>query len=110
MKEETNRIISNLYEDKISGQISQDTFSMLLQKYENQKKMYENELQRYKREELNNIEASNINKDEFEIIMKEILEFKEINQESKSLLFKLIDKIIIDDKDIMIKYKFNILA
>ena len=110
MKEETNRIISNLYEDKISGQISQDTFSMLLQKYENQKKMYENELQRYKREELNNIEASNINKDEFETIMKEILEFKEINQESKSLLFKLIDKIIIDDKDIMIKYKFNILA
>ena len=36
-KEVANRIISNLYEDKISGQISQDTFSMLIQKYEKQK-------------------------------------------------------------------------
>lgn len=83
---------------------------MLIQKYENQKKMYEKEIQRYKKEETDGNEISNINKEEFETIMNEILEFKEINQESKSLLFKLIDKIIIDDKDIKIKYKFDILA
>lgn len=110
MIEETNRIISNLYEDKISGQISQDTFSMLMQKYENQKKMYEDEIKRYKEEELGDSEISNINKEEFETTMKEMLEFKEINQENKSLIFKLIDKIIIDDKDVMIKYKFDISA
>lgn len=110
MIEETNKIISNLYEDKISGQISQDTFSMLMQKYENQKKMYEDEIKRYKEEELGDSEISNINKEEFETTMKEMLEFKEINQENKSLIFKLIDKIIIDDKDVMIKYKFDISA
>lgn len=110
MIEDTNKIISSLYEDKISGQISQDTFSMLMQKYETQKKTYEKEIQRYKKEEIKENSINNIDKEECEKIMNEILEFKEINQECKSLLFKLIDKIIIDDKDITIKYKFNILA
>lgn len=110
MIEDTNKIISSLYEDKISGQISQDTFSMLMQKYENQKKTYEKEIQRYKKEEIKENSINNIDKDECEKIMNEILEFKEINQECKSLLFKLIDKIVIDDKDITIKYKFNISA
>ena len=110
MIEEANKIISSLYEDKISRQISQDTFSMLIQKYENQKKTYEKEIQRYKKEEIEEKGIKKLNKDECEKIMKEILEFKEINQESKSLLFKLIDKIIIDDKDIIIKYKFNMSA
>lgn len=110
MIEETNRIISNLYEDKISGQISQDTFSMLMQKYEKQKKMYEKETQRCKNEVIEDDKITNINKEEFETIMRELLEFKEINQKNKSLIFKLIDKIIIDDKDIQIKYKFNVLA
>lgn len=110
MIEEANKIISSLYEDKISGQISQDTFSMLIQKYENQKKTYEKEIQIYQKEEIEENSIKKLNKDECEKIMKEILEFKEINQESKSLLFKLIDKIIIDDKDIIIKYKFNMSA
>ena len=110
MIEETNKIISNLYEDKISGHISQDTFSMLIQKYENQKKNYEKEIQRFKNQETQDNNIDKINKDECEKIMNEILNFTEINQESKSLLFKLIDKIIIDDKDITIKYKFNITA
>lgn len=110
MIEETNEKIGSLYEDKISGQISQDTFSMLIQKYENQKKTYEKEIQRYKKEEIKEKSINNIDKDECEKIMNEILEFKEINQECKSLLFKLIDKIIINDKDITIKYKFNISA
>lgn len=108
MKEETNRIISNLYEDKISGQISQDTFSMLIKKYESQKEKYEKEIQRHKKEQLKDNEISDITKEEFENTMRSILEFNEINQENKGLLFKLIDKIIIEDKDIKIKYKFNI--
>ena len=39
--------------------------------------------------------------------MKELLKFDTINEENKSLVFKLIDKIIIDDDIINIKYKFN---
>ena len=108
MIEDDNKIIRSLYEDKITGQISQETFFMLIQKYENQKKTYEKEIQKYKKVEIEENTIKKLNKDEWEKIMKEIFEFKEINQESKSLLFKLIDKIIIDDKDIIIKYKFNI--
>lgn len=83
---------------------------MLMKKYEKQKKEYEKEIQKHEREKSDNIENNNINREEFETIMKNILEFKEINQENKSLVFKLIDKIIIDDKDINIKYKFDISA
>ena len=39
--------------------------------------------------------------------MKNLLEFDTINEENKSLVFKLIDKIIIDDDKINISYKFN---
>ena len=39
--------------------------------------------------------------------MIKLLEFDTINEENKSLVFKLIDKIIIDDDKINISYKFN---
>ena len=40
--------------------------------------------------------------------MKKLLKFDEINEENKGILFKLIDKIIIKNKEIVIQYKFNI--
>ena len=40
-------------------------------------------------------------------VMNEILKFDSINEENITLVFKLIDKIIIDDKKIIIQYKFN---
>lgn len=48
-----------------------------------------------------------INREEFSIIMNELLKFDTITEENKSIVFKLIDKIIIDDRNINIKYKFK---
>lgn len=49
-----------------------------------------------------------ISREQFLIIMNEILKFDTITEENKSIVFKLIDKIIIDDRNISIKYKFKI--
>lgn len=49
----------------------------------------------------------NLDTKQYKKMIKEALEFDTINEENKSLVFKLIDKIIIDDDKINIKYKFN---
>lgn len=105
-KEKVNRIISNLYEDKINGILSQDTFIILLRKYEKEKKEYDNNLKKAKMKIQKDDEG--ISKEEFSIIMNELLKFDIITEENKSIVFKLIDKIIIDDRNISIKYKFKI--
>ncbi len=100
-------MISSLYEDKIAGIITQETFSELVKNYEKQKQELNNEIVEVERKQrnVNDIEASN---KEFENTMKKILEFEEINEENKSLVFKLIDKIIIGENIININYKFDI--
>lgn len=100
-------MISSLYEDKIAGIITQETFSELAKNYEKQKQELNNEILEFERKQrnFNDIDASN---KEFENTMKKILEFEEINDENKSLVFKLIDKIIIGENIININYKFDI--
>lgn len=105
-KEEVNRIISNLYEDKINGVLSQDTFIILLRKYEKEKKEYDKNLRKAKMKTEKDNEG--ITTEQMSIIMNELLKFDTITQENKSIVFKLIDKIIIDDRNISIKYKFKI--
>ena len=97
-----------MYDDKILGQISNNTFGMLMQNYEKQKKKYKDEIQEYKNKEISSNEINNMDRNEFEESMNKVLRFTEINQDSKSLIFKLIDRITIDNKDVTIKYKFNI--
>lgn len=53
------------------------------------------------------MQDSKLTSKELEETMKQLLKFDTINEENKSLVFKLIDKIIIDDDKITIKYKFN---
>ena len=105
-KEEVNRIISNLYEDKINGILSQDTFIILLRKYEKEKKEYDKNLRNAKIKTEKDDEG--ISGEQFSVIMNQLLKFDRITEENKSIVFKLIDKIIIDDKNISIKYKFKI--
>ena len=100
--QEINKLISNLYEDKISGIISQDTFSSLINKYEEQKQQLEIDIKKHE------IYIPNITK--YNDLIKELLNFNEINDENISLVFKLINKIIIDDKNISINYKFSLSA
>lgn len=54
-----------------------------------------------------NTQELKLNHRQLEKAMKQLLNFYTINEENKSLVFKLIDKIIIDDNKITIKYKFN---
>ena len=104
-KEEVNRIISNLYEDKINGVLSQDTFIILLRKYEKEKKEYDKNLRKAKMKTEKDNEG--ISREQFSMIMNQLLKFDTITEENKSIVFKLIDKIIIDDRNISIKYKFK---
>lgn len=105
-KEEVDRIISNLYEDKINRVLSQDTFIILLRKYEKEKKEHEKNLRKAKMKTEKDSEG--ISREQFSIIMNELLKFDTITEDNKSIVFKLIDKIIIDDRNISIKYKFKI--
>lgn len=109
-KEELNKMISNLYEDRLSGLISQDTFNNLVRNYEMQKKECDKKLDTFRREQNNTIDEKNISNENLKETMKELLTFNNINEENKSILFKLIDKIIIHDRNVSIKYKFNIPA
>lgn len=104
-KQEIDKLISNLYEDKITGIISQDTFSNLINKYEKQKQQLEIKIKRYEIKKIDDTKITQ-NKD----FIKEILELNELNDENISLVFKLINKIIIDDKNININYRFDISA
>lgn len=103
-KEELNKAISSLYEDKIEGNISIETFKLLIAKYEKQKKQLNSEISLLSKAKENTQE---FNPKQVEKTMKELLKFDTINEENKSLVFKLIDKIIIDNDKINIKYKFN---
>ena len=101
-KREIDKLISNLYEDKISRIISQDTFSNLINKYEEQKQQLEIEIKRYKID----VPRTTQNSD----LIKELLEFNKLNDENISLVFKVVDKIVIDDKNVNINYKFSLSA
>lgn len=106
-KEETDRLISNIYEDKIAGIISQDTFSKLISKYEEMKMELDKQIEEIKRIEEGTLKNNNATREEFENIMKQILSFETINENNRSLVFKLIDRIVIDDNIVKVKYKFN---
>lgn len=103
-KEEINKTISSLYEDKIGGTISIETFKILLAKYEKQQKQLNSDISLLSKAKEN---AQEISPKDLQETMKELLKFDTINEENKSLVFKLIDKIIIDDDKINISYKFN---
>ena len=109
-KENISKIISNLYEDRAFGTISMDTFKSLIKKYEEQKKGYIAKLELLTKKQKDVNCEIKIDQKEIKNIMKKILSFNEINDDNKSLVFKLIDRIIIDNKDILIQYKFDISA
>lgn len=103
-KEELNKTISSLYEDKIEGTISIETFKVLIAKFEKQQKQLDSKISLFSKSKENTQE---FNPKQLEETMRELLKFDTINEENKSLVFKLIDKIIIDDDKINISYKFN---
>lgn len=106
-KEEQNKKIVNLYEDKISGRISIETFEMLIKKFEIEKKEIEKKIEELE-ETKNNEDKQFLDNKTIKVLMKELIRFNTITENNISLVFKLIDKIIIDDKNIKINYKFKL--
>ena len=109
-KESIDKIIAGLYEDKVSGVIGIDTFKNLIRKYEDEKKECDTKLKLLEDKQNNIISKPTTDEKQIKEIAEKLLTFDEINEENKSLVFKLIDKIVIDDKNISIKYKFEIPA
>lgn len=103
-KDEIHRTIANLYEDKISGDISIETFKLLIAKYEKQKRDLEKKIEQIQKNDEN---VPELDLKQIKETMERLLEFDTINEGNRSLVLKLIDKIIIDDDKIDIKYKFN---
>ncbi len=102
------KLINKLYEDKISGIISEDTFAVLIKNYENEKLRYEEKIKQFNKEKYNVTQEALEEKIKAENYMKELIKFDNINYDNRSLVFKLIDKIIIDDRTITINYKFKL--
>ena len=103
-KEEQNKKIVNLYEDKISGRISIETFEMLIKAFENEKKEIDKKIKEVEKKQ-NNEDKQILDNNTIKILMKELISFNTISEDNISLVFKLIDRIIIDDRDIKINYK-----
>ncbi len=108
-KEDLCKIISNLYEDKLSGTISLDMFTDLIKKYECHKKECIQKLETLEKKQEIEKSIIDIKSEKIKNIVKDILAFNEINENNKSLVFKLIDKIVIYDNDISIHYKFSLM-
>ena len=106
-KEEQNKKIVNLYEDKISSRISIETFEMLIKKFEIEKKEIEKKIEELE-ETKNNEDKQTLDNKTIKALMKELIKFDSITENNISLVFKLIDKIIIDDKNIKVNYKFKL--
>lgn len=101
MKKNLN-YIDKIYEDKLNGEITKETFQRLTIKYQK-----ENELKKKEIKELQEKLTNIIENNEKETLNK-IDNFLSFQKLDRNLLVNLIDKIIIDkDKNIKIYYKFN---
>lgn len=100
------KIIDNLYNDKVEGIVSKDTYVRKQTEYENKIKEIKKQLDKigYKK-----IEKESFSK-QIPVYYEKIKELINIDKPSRELLIALIEKIIIDnDRNIEIKYKFNII-
>ncbi len=94
--------IDKIYEDKLNGEITKETFQRLTIKYQK-----ENELKKKEIKELQEKLTNIIENNEKETLNK-IDNFLSFQKLDRNLLVNLIDKIIIDkNKNIEIYYKFN---
>ncbi len=101
MKKNLN-YIDKIYEDKLNGEITKETFQRLTIKYQK-----ENELKKKEIKELQEKLTNIIENNEKETLNK-IDNFLSFQKLDRNLLVNLIDKIMIDkNKNIKIYYKFN---
>lgn len=100
--EEKNKILKALYQDKISGVISQGTFIELTKQYEEEKKSLQ---QRIREEQKRS--TTTIKKEDLREIADSYLNCEDESHMDRNMLLKIIDRIEIDDRDIIITYHFN---
>ncbi len=95
--------IDKMYEDKLKGEITKETFKRLLNKYQKDNKHKQKEINNCK-EKIKNIKILNDKG-----IQEGINKFLSFEKISRNVLVNLIDKIMIDqNKNITIYYKFKL--
>lgn len=112
--QELDTVFKRLYEDNISGKLTDDRFSKLSSEYEKEQEELQQRITKQKKE-LKDLESQMTNTDAFIKTVKKHLDFKEL---TPALLNELIDKIVIYEKDkkyaknniqkIEIHYRFGI--
>ena len=96
----------NIYEDKLNSIIDTELFIQMSNEIEEKKKHLDFVLEDIKQK--NEIKKIKINDDKVKQYVKNILEFNERDEITRSLLLKLIDKIVIENKKIRsISYNFT---
>lgn len=100
--EEKNKILKALYHDKISGVISQETFIELTKRCEEEKKSLQ---QRIREEQKRS--TTTIKKEDLREIADSYLNCEDESHMDRNMLLKIIDRIEIDDRDIIITYRFS---
>lgn len=102
-----DRKLKSLYEDKLSGIISTEMFMQISKDYEKQKNELKLKIINLKDNKLE--ENKKASYKDIEKYINEVLKFDDITKVDRNLLIKLIDKIIIDNKEISsITYNFSI--
>ena len=102
-----NQKIHNIYEDKLNDIISNEMFIQFSNEYKNKKDELESKLKIIN--ENDNTNNKKVSSKEIEQYVNKILEFDEKDTIDRSILLKLIDKIVIQDKKIAsITYNFSI--
>lgn len=101
-----DRKLRTIYEDKLNGIISVEMYVTLSADYEKQKINLKSMLENIN---TNIEEEKNISIKDMENYIKKILQFDDPDKVDRSLLLKLIDKIVIENKEIKsISYNFSI--
>ena len=107
---EIEKYIKNLYQDKVNGLIDNYTFSNLFKNYRDEKKKYEENLNKIKFQ-IENKKMRETDKKDIKELKKDalsFLNFDNIEQIDRNILIRLIDKIEVGkDKKISIFYKFK---
>lgn len=94
---ELDRLFSNLYEDKVNGNISERNFKQLSSKYETEQITLENKIAELE-ETIKNSKTATENVDNFVSLIKD---FSLITELTSSILHTLIEKIVVHESEVI---------
>lgn len=94
---EFDNIVRRLYEDNVSGKISDDRFNVMLKDYENEQAVLRENLIKLK-QEISTFSEIKDNSNRFAEVIKKYCEIQELDE---AILNELIDKILVHEREII---------